>query len=155
MIIDGIEFRPVRKHYRVIPDYYVSKCAKVWNSKRKRYVKPYASYRTKKSDGSPPKCMEFSMMVDETVFDDCKYVSKRKDGRLELKIKLHLAVKDAWEPYEDYLNTLSKEELIELAKKTMLVDHVNDNPLDNSLENLNYSDPWNNSNHRKNWVDKG
>ena len=84
-----------------------------------------------------------------------KYVSKRKDGRLELKIKLHLAVKDAWEPYEDYLNTLSKEELIELAKKTILVDHVNDNPLDNSLENLNYSDPWNNSNHRKNWVDKG
>ena len=38
MIIDGIEFRPVRKHYRVIPDYYVSKCAKVWNSKRQRYV---------------------------------------------------------------------------------------------------------------------
>ena len=53
------------------------------------------------------------------------------------------------------MNTLSKEELIELAKKTMLVDHVNDNPLDNSLENLNYSDPWNNSNHRKKWVDKG
>ncbi len=149
MIIDGIEFRPVRKHYRVIPDYYVSQCAKVWNSKRGRYVKPYKVWRGKK--GGPPKCMEFSVMTDESLFADCGYTSKKNNGRIELKIKLHLAVKDAWDPYEDYLDTLSREELIELAKRTMMVDHDNDNPLDNSLENLYYSDPWSNSNHRKKW----
>ena len=155
MIIDGIEFRPVRKHYRVIPDYYVSKCAKVWNSKRERYVKPYASYRTKKSDGAPPKCMEFSMMVDETVFDDCKYVSKRKDGRLELKIKLHHAVKDAWDPWDNHVKKMSREELEAYALESMLIDHMDDDPLNNVFENLQYSTPLKNSNHRKKWVDKG
>ena len=149
MINDGIEFRPVRKHYRVIPDYHVSKCAKVWNSKRGRYVKPYMVWRGKK--GGPPKCMEFSVMTDESLFADCGYTSKKNNGRIELKIKLHHAVIDAWNPYDEFLKTLPPEDVLEIAKRTMMVDHKYDDPLDNRFESLQYSDPWKNSNHRKKW----
>ena len=153
MIIDGIEFRPVRKHSTEVPNYFVSQCAKVYNTKREKYVKPYKVWRGKK-EGSP-KCMEFSVITDQNLFKNCDYKSKRNNGRIELKIKLHHAVKDAWEPYEDYLHTLSREELISLAKESVLIDHIDDDPLNNVFENLQYSTPLKNSNHRKKWVDKG
>ena len=153
MIIDGIEFRPVRKHSTEVPNYFVSQCAKVYNTKREKYVKPNKVWRGKK-EGSP-KCMEFSVITDQNLFKNCDYKSKRNNGRIELKIKLHHAVKDAWEPYEDYLHTLSREELISLAKESVLIDHIDDDPLNNVFENLQYSTPLKNSNHRKKWVDKG
>ena len=73
------------------------------------------------------------------------------NGRIELKIKLHHAVIDAWNPYDEFLKTLSPEDVLEIAKRTMMVDHKYDDPLDNRFESLQYSDPWKNSNHRKLW----
>ena len=155
MIIDGIEFRPVRKHQIVIPNYYVSKCAKVWNDKTKKYLKCYRNFRNNKSVDKKPKCLEFSIMTEGKPFwsKGCKYKPKKNaPTRIEFKIKLHLAVKDAWDPYEDYLDTLSREELILLALENMMVDHDNDIPEDNHLSNLVYSTPLKNSHHRKKWI---
>ena len=152
--IHNIDFQPVRKHQITIPYYYVSKCGKVYNTRTKRYVKPYDAYRGKKSDGYPPKWKEFSVMTEGQPFWDkgCKYKPKKGKGkRIEFKIKLHQAVLDAWSPYENYLNTLSKIELISLALENVMIDHINDDPLDNRLENLQYSTPLQNSNHRKMW----
>ena len=152
--IDGIDFQPVRKHQIIIPNYYVSKCGKVYNTKRERYVKPYDAYRGKKSDGYPPKCKEFSVITEGQPFWDKghKYNPKKGKGtRIEFKIKLHQAVLDGWSHYEIFLNTLSKEELISLSLENMMIDHINDNPLDNRCENLQYSTPLKNSNHRKKW----
>ena len=39
MIIDGIEFRPIRKYGITIPHYFVSKCGKVWSDKQKKILK--------------------------------------------------------------------------------------------------------------------
>ena len=152
--IDGIDFQPVRKHQITIPNYYVSKCSKIYNTKTKKYVTPYNVYREKKSLGLPPKCKEFSVITEGQPFWDkgCKYKSKKGKGtKIEFKIKLHQAVLDAWNPYESYLNTLSKNELISLALENVMIDHINDDPLDNRLENLQYTTPLKNSNHRKTW----
>ena len=67
---------------------------------------------------------------------------------------MHQAVKEAWEPYEDYLDTLSREELIILARESMLIDHKDDDISNNHLDNLEYSTPLKNSNYRKLWVNK-
>ena len=69
-----------------------------------------------------------------------------------MRIKLHIAVKTAWEPYRNYLNLLSREELINLAEENMLIDHDNDDPLNNDLSNLVYSTSLKNSDIRKKWV---
>ena len=46
--IDSIKYKPVRKHGIVIPNYYVSKCGKVWNDKSKKFITPYKNYRNNK-----------------------------------------------------------------------------------------------------------
>ena len=65
---------------------------------------------------------------------------------------LHQAVKQSWEPYRDYVNTLSREQLIELAMEACLIDHVDDDPRNNKIENLQYSTPLKNANYRKKWL---
>ena len=154
LIIDGIEFRPIRKYRITIPDYFVSKCGKVWSDKQQKYLSVYPNYRGKKSDGYPPKCYEFSMTTEGKPFWDSghKHKPKRKGSNvIEFRHKLHQAVKEAWEPYEDYVNTLSREELIELALESMLIDHKDDDVSNNHLDNLQYSTPLQNASHRKAW----
>ena len=82
----------------------------------------------------------------------CQYKPKKNaPTRIEFKIKLHLAVKDAWDPYEEFLKTLTKEDLISLVLEDMSVDHIDDDPLNNNYENLQYTTGLRNSNHRKKW----
>ena len=152
--IDGIDFQPIRKHNNIIPNYYVSKCGKVWNDKSKKYITPYKNYRNNKIVDKKPKCMSFSMTTDGQPYWDqgYKYKPKKNSNHLiEFRMKLHIAVIDAWSPYKDYLETLTKEQLLELAMENMLVDHIDDDITNNHFDNLQYSTPLKNSNFRKLW----
>ena len=152
--IDNIDFQPVRKHNHIIPNYYVSKCGKVWNSKSQKFITPYQNYRNNKIVDKKPKCMSFSMTTQGKPYWDMglKYKPKKNAPDLvEFRMKLHIAVIDAWKPYRDYLDTLTREELIELAQENMLVDHIDDDITNNHFDNLQYSTPLKNSNFRKLW----
>ena len=61
IIIDNTEFKPIRKHNNIIPNYYVSRCGKVWNDKSKKYIVSYKNYRNNKIVDKKPKCLSFSM----------------------------------------------------------------------------------------------
>ena len=152
--IDGIDFQPIRKHNKIIPNYYVSKCGKVWNNKSKKYITPYKNYRNNKIVDKKPKCMSFSMTTDGQPYWDqgYKYKPKKNSKHLvEFRMKLHIAVIDAWNPYKDHLESLSKEQLVELAMENMLIDHIDDDITNNHFDNLQYSTPLKNSNYRKVW----
>tara|TARA_Y100000768_G_scaffold142202_1_gene105950 strand:- start:389 stop:856 length:468 start_codon:yes stop_codon:yes gene_type:complete len=152
--IDNIDFQPIRKHNNIIPNYYVSKCGKVWNSKSQKFITPYKNYRNNKIVDKKPKCMSFSMTAKGKPYWDMglKYKPKKNAPDLvEFRMKLHIAVIDAWKPYRDYLDTLTREELIELAQENMLVDHIDDDITNNHYDNLQYSTPLKNSNFRKIW----
>ena len=149
--IDNIDFKPVIRHGRVIPNYYVSQCGKVWNTKTKRYIKPYIQRRSKLE---PQKCKEFSMTTEGQPYWDRgeMYKPKKHSNHLiEFRMKLHHAVINAWNPWYDYVNTLTREQLIKHAQECMCVDHKDDDPLNNDFDNLQYSTPMQNSNWRKKW----
>ena len=150
IFVDGIEFAPLSKFNIIIPHVFVSKCAKVWNDKTKRYLKPTKDYQPDKS----VKCLGVNILTEGKPFWDAGHQYKEKKnakGSTELRIKLHIAVKTTWEPYRDYLKTLSYEELLDIAEENMVIDHVDDNPFNNELSNCAYSTSRKNSDIRKKW----
>ena len=152
--IDGIDFMPVIKHNITIPNYYVSRCGKIWNNKTKRYITCYKEYRNNKIVDKKAKCLSFSMTAEGKPWWDRGYKYKIKKGtkdKVEFRMKIHHAVKDAWDPYIDYLNTLNREQLIVLAQESMLIDHIDDDISNNHFDNLQYTTPIQNSNWRKKW----
>ena len=58
---------------------------------------------------------------------------------------------DSWDPYIERIKKMSREQLEDLVYKSMMIDHKNDDPLDNRIENLEYSNPFANSNYIKEW----
>ena len=161
LIIDGIELRPVSKFRIEIVDYYVSKCGKIWSEKTKKWKKPFRNWRGKTGEGKP-KCYDFSMTTPGKPFWDAgmKYKSKRSTNVVEFRMKLHIAVKTAWNPLEDYTHEIgitkeiwdSTHPMIQnYMYETMLIDHIDDDITNNHLSNLQYSTPLKNSNYRKLW----
>ena len=154
IMIDGVKFAPVKKHGILIPGYYVSKCAKVWNDITKKYIVSYKNYRNNKLVDKKPKCMSFSMTTEGKPFWDLGYKYKEKKGakgKVEFRMKLHIAVKDSWHPWSDYLKTLSIEECRSMLEEMMMIDHIDDDITNNHLNNLQYSTPFKNSNVIKEW----
>ena len=154
IFVDGIEFAPLPRHGIIIPYIFVSKCAKVWNDKTKRYLKPTADYQTWKGKKGKVKCLAVNILTEGKPFWDAghKFTEKKKGkGLIELRIKLHIAVMTAWNPYRDYLKMLAYEELLDIAEENMVIDHVDDNPLNNELSNCAYSTSLKNSDIRKKW----
>ena len=150
IFVDGIEFAPLPKFNIIIPHVFVSKCAKVWNDKTKRYLKPTKDYQPDKS----VKCLAVNILTEGKPFWDAGHQYKEKKnakGFIELRIKLHIAVMTAWNPYRDYLKMLPYEELLDIAEENMLIDHNDNNPLNNQLSNCVYSTSLKNSDVRKKW----
>ena len=50
------------------------------------------------------------------------------------------------------MEKLTKEQLIQLLLDNRVIDHSNDDPTDNNLDNLKYSTSFRNSNYNKKWV---
>tara|TARA_B100000965_G_scaffold315852_1_gene276129 strand:+ start:261 stop:785 length:525 start_codon:yes stop_codon:yes gene_type:complete len=162
IFIDGIELKPLHRFGIEIPDYYVSKCGKIWSSKTNKWKAVFENWRQKKGVGKP-KCYDFSVTTPAQPFRDLgmKYTKKSttKDTA-EFRVKLHQAVKTVWHPLKDYSHEIgiSKEEwnqapkpFRQLAYDTVLIDHKDDDVKNNHLDNLQYSTPLKNSNYRKLW----
>ena len=153
--VNGVTYAPVRKHHIIIPGYYVSRCAKVWNDITKRNIKPYENYRNSKAVDKKPKCYDFSMTTDGTPFWNLGFDYKEKKGapgKVEFRMKLHIAVIDAWRPWKEEINGFTHEECKKLLEEMMCVDHVDDDVSNNHLDNLQYSTPFQNSNVIKEWF---
>ena len=157
--INGIDYMPIRKHTIIVPNYYVSKCGKVWNDKTKKHIIAYQNYRNNKVVDKKPKCMSFSMTADGQPWWDKGYKYKPKKLKnskhlVEFRMKLHLAVIDSWTPYEEFLNSLTRSELIAMHLESITVDHIDNDISNNHFDNLQYSTHIQNSDIIKEWNSK-
>ena len=161
IFVEGIELKPIERFDIQIPDYYVSKCGKIWSSKTNKWKKTFENWRGKKGEGKP-KCIDFSITTPAKPFRDLGMQYSKKGGRetVEFRLKLHYVVKTVWHPLKDYSHEIgiSKEEWNELPHSAkqfiyecILVDHIDDDISNNHLDNLQYSTPLRNSNYRKKW----
>ena len=170
---DGILFKPMIDMEIVVPNFFVSKCAKIIEIKKNGkiiYLKHQEWYRGKKEHGEfKGMRVEFSTDIQPYLDNGHQYSAYDKFGkRVRRKLYVHTAVLQSWDPYRPYLEQMLldgipeevKEQalswpgimnLIDLAVKNCMIDHIDDYPRNNNIDNLRYSNLRDNANHRKKW----
>ena len=170
MIFNDIEFKPLIHKRRVIPDYYVSMCAKILSNKQTKIkgIPKLLDYTRKQLveergvNGRYARTLAVNLSVPVGFFPEYDYVASTNGrGQVSTKhskinVRYHRAVMETWRPIDEF-PPIPKEDwdkTPESAKQfirdSAYVDHIDADTSNNHVDNLRWVTPLENSNHRKN-----
>ena len=150
------DFKPVIRFGKVLPDYYASKDGRVWSEKRHKFMTSFAQYYKKYSGEKKLSLMRFAFTIPDNLYEDHKH-RKTSTSRNVCKIDVsaHRVVAETWMPIDEY-PPIPKEDwnkCPESAKQFMrdsaIIDHIDNNPRNNDISNLQWVTPKENEFNRK------
>jgi hypothetical protein len=157
MNIDGkdIEMKPAICFGKKYDKWLVSKCGKIWSISLNKPIKGYKSL-----ENGLVRFIQYSMCLHEDNWWGDGSSSLHANGRyFSRKIKAHMMVIDTWAPlYDNPPEGISWEEweivrdlptVYNHISKTGSIDHIDDNPANNHLDNLRRVNDWDNQVTRK------
>ena len=160
MNIDGkdIEMKPAICFGKEIDWWCVSKCGKVWSWRKNKLLKPCRGH----SHTGRLNHMGLTLRTEEDFWEDgsgnIDYDGYRSRG-LHRSIKLHKIVIDTWAPlydnppegvtWEHWEIARDLDTVYNHTRKTGSIDHIDDDPTNNRLDNLRRVNDWDNNNRRK------
>ena len=166
MNIDGkdIEMKPAICFGKVFDRWLVSKCGKIWSTSRNRLLTGCKSYQHTK-EGKRLTDISLSMTTPCGFWEDGSGRPKDKPESdesykvQERKIRFHRVVIDTWAPlYDNPPEGISLEEweiareldtIYDYFNKSGSIDHIDDDPTNNHLDNLRRVNDWDNQPTRK------
>lgn len=153
--------KPVRKYGFLIPEYFVTRDAKVYSEKTKRYLTDCAANKK-----SPYRKISLNIPIGHFSDDSYPYYEDNNTCSRH-SFDLHRIVMEAWKPIDEYPPDEINDEWFEVitpdmvgqprippktrqwVRDTALIDHKDNNPENNNIENLRYTTPRGNNCYRK------
>jgi hypothetical protein len=154
MLFDETKFKPIVRYGRQIPGYYVSKEGQVFSTKTQRIIK-YGITRSKGTERI--ESLKFTANVPKDFFEDYSYRQRRKgENTATISLTAHRTVMEVWKPIdENPPEQLKKtwdqvpEEWRQWVRETALIDHIDNDPTNNHVDNLRWVTPKENNVFRK------
>lgn len=163
--INDEEYKLIVRFDKDIEGYYISKSGRVFSAKNNRFRK-FSVDRSKRT--GRVEALKFSVSIPADLFEDYKYSKRSKNSKfVNIPLRVHKAVMDTWKPIDENppeslvetWNQVITPDMVgkpritpewkQWVKDTVIIDHIDDDPTNNNLNNLRYSIPKDNSSHRK------
>jgi len=159
------EFKPLVKKNKVIPGYFVSKYGKIISTRRKKpseikiiISKPEGTSNSKRRVLST----SFKVGIPPDFFEDYYYLPANQGSKMSsVRISTHSAVMDTWKPIDEYPPDQLKddwdkapESFKQWVRDTVFIDHIDDDPTNNCLDNLRRVTPLQNHFRRKKYLNE-
>lgn len=143
-------WKPVVKNGKIIPGYEISNFGRCKN-KTGKLMKPINEIYEEKGNRQ-----SISVVIPNDLFEDYNYFPSGPNT-CKMRISVHRMVMETFKPIEEYPPyPMTKEEWSttpESAKRILrdscVVDHIDDNPFNNHVDNLRWLSSKDNSNFRK------
>ena len=150
--------KPLIRYQKEIPNYYVTKDGRAYNRKTDKFMKPSPSTANRADGTRVVVKYRWDVNFEEGLYED--YVHRHKkgmpEGILTMTLPCHRAVAETWMPIDDfppasiapYWDSLP-EPVKQWVRDTAVVDHIDDNPANNHVDNLRWVVPKDNEASRK------
>lgn len=164
------EFKPLVRFFKIIPGYYVSKAGNIYNSVTNRILNPFSNYEYRKDGSQRLKEVAVRLSIPKKFFNDYEYRTRKdvkNSTRDRIYLPIHRAVIESWKSIDECPPDRLKEEWNQIitsemvgqsripesykqwVRDTAIVDHIDDNPANNSVNNLQWVVPKDNNSYRK------
>ena len=146
-------------HGKVYDSWLVSRCGKMWSMKKNCIITGQKSYAYRKNTKTLH-CITYSMMMDESNWWGDGSSSPHHNGyQWKRAITAHKMVMDTWAPlydnppegivWEEWEKVRDLPTVYNHISKTVVIDHIDDDPTNNHIDNLRRVTSWDNQPTRK------
>ena len=162
MNIDGkdVEMKLAICYGKEYDKWLVSECGKVWSFKKNRLMKGCTLYNYNKNIRSGVKKIDFCISTDEEDWwGDGSGLLHHQGYQWQRHIACHKMIMDTWAPlydnppegivWEEWEIVRDLPSVYNHINKTVCIDHIDDDPTNNHLDNLRRVTNWDNNHTRK------
>ena len=151
-IEENPDWKPLTRYGVIIPGYYVSNDGQIYSALTNKFRAIRYKYSKR---GRLDEC-NFTVVINPELSEDFDHVRTKGGGKSVMNITVHKAVMEAWKPVDEYPPESLKgvwstlpEEAKQWVRDTVVIDHIDADPSNNTLDNLRYVTPKENNAQRK------